>query len=68
MFLFYRHQLGSVPYLLVVAPYHVDEFNNIVLENENFHSFHKLKLLFCVMVAIPFVFTLLLALSAHHFN
>ena len=24
MFLFYRHQLGSVPYLLVVAPFSLE--------------------------------------------
>ena len=44
------------------------DFNNIVLENENFPTLHKLKLLFCVIVAIPFVFTLLLVLLAHHLN
>ena len=48
--------------------YPVVDFNNIVLENENFPTLHKLKLLFCVIVAIPFVFTLLLVLLAHHVN
>ena len=44
------------------------DFNNIVFENENFPTLHKLKLLFCVIVAIPFVFILLLVLLAHHVN
>ena len=44
------------------------DFNNIVIENENFPTQDKLKLLFCVMVTIPFIFILLLVLLAHHFN
>ena len=36
--------------------YPVVDFNNIVLENENFQTLHKLKVLFCVIVAIPFCF------------
>ena len=44
------------------------DFNNIVLENENFPTLPKLKLLFCVIVAIPFVLTLFLVLLAPHVN
>ena len=44
------------------------DFSNIVLENENFPILHKLKLLFCVIVAITFVSALLFVLLAHHVN
>ena len=65
---FINKTLKYIDTFVKTLSYPVVDFNNIVLENENFPTQHKLKLLFCVMVAIPFVFTLLLALLAHHFN